>query len=791
MLRSVCRFGIGFAFLIALLSPAPAQDGKRPPKGKPKEPPRKEEPERRDDYREFFKKPETVKEYWRALKFEMEVGRPDLAARHLHGLLSLKPTDEQLLEIEEQEGGLAPFLALGNLRKWDDNPKADAQAKKDIQELITAVSAALKNRLGNRERLAVFARRLASDDPDERSFALKELYRSGALAIPPIIDVLREAKGDDRLRVLEYLPKLGRDTVPPLVAALDIDDNELRFDLLDVLKRRGAVEAVPFLWHLAGSPKLPAALHARAKEVLAYLLETTPGRLQTPKVALTREAERYYRHQVRFEEPERVVVWRWDGKQIVSGWPKAPTIPASKAEEHYGLRFAREALDIDPGYRPAQLVFLALALEKSLEPAGNDSPLGRGPTSATELLTKINPDLAVAVLERALTDQRVGVILGTAKALGDLGEVRANRPSGRGEPALVRALNYPDRRVQFVAADALLRIPGPPSHSATHRVVDVLRRQAASDPAARVLVADADRDRANLVAGGLKKAGFEAVVAGTGREAMQLLHKSADIDAVFVDAGIALPELPFLLGQLRGDPDAAVLPVFVTVPPFKDPRRAAEVERKARRTAENYRDVRVMLATTDPATLQRLVVEGLAAEMGRPLSEAERKGGAAAADRVKRLLAERMSHIDRALVWLGKIATGQVPGYDPRPAAETLIAALREGKGGREARQLVIEAVGRLPGPQPQRELAAVLLDPMRPAPLRLTAATELLRHVQQHGPTLAAAEVRSLADLAAARDTPADLRGKVALVLTALRPDARTSGDRLRGYTPVPPGGK
>ena len=47
--------------------------------------------------------------------------------------------------------------------------------------------------------------------------------------------------------------------------------------------------------------------------------------------------------------------------------PNAPTVPASKAEEYYGVRFARQALDIDPAYRPAQIVLTSLLLEKAAD----------------------------------------------------------------------------------------------------------------------------------------------------------------------------------------------------------------------------------------------------------------------------------------------------------------------------------------------------------------------------------------------------------------------------------------
>src|SRR5205807_8364265 len=157
--------------------------------------------------------------------------------------------------------------------------------------------------------------------------------------------------------------QLGDDTVPPLLAALDIDDRALRTDLIDVFEKRADRRAVPYLWYLAGSEKVPREVRTKADEAVVYLLRTKGDQLPAPKVALTNEAERYYKHQVAFPDPRRVQVWRWDGKAIVSS-----TMPASRAEEFYGLRFARQALDLDPAYTPAQIVFLSIALEKAAEP---------------------------------------------------------------------------------------------------------------------------------------------------------------------------------------------------------------------------------------------------------------------------------------------------------------------------------------------------------------------------------------------------------------------------------------
>jgi len=551
---------------VVLVPRTAAQD--KPPPDKPDKPGVKKL-DKKDEYPDYFKQPETVQEYWDALQFELGVGRPDIGARLLRELVKRAVNEQELVDLDEKVGTSA-FLRLRLIPKWSDDPKANEQAIKDADDLAGKVSKALQNILGNRERIAKFVKNL-NGDREEHDFAAKELYRSRAQAIPPLIDELRTAKGEERDAILALLPGLSRETVAPLMAALDIPDDALRGELIDVLVKRGAREAAPNLWYFADARQFPDRLRKKAKAALAYLTDTEPARLLPAPIPLTREAERYYRHQVPLEATG-VLIWRWDPKTnaLVTGLPDAPKVTASRAEEYYGLRFAQQALDIDPRYVPAQQVLLALALEKGVERSGLDAPLGKGAADVQELIASVNPDLVDQVLDRALTEKRLPVVLGAVRALGDLAETRALKPSGHGEPALVRALNYPDRRVQMAAADALLRIPGAPSPTAAGRVVDVLRRAAAIDPQPRakptLLIGFADEGTADAVAQVAQQIGFVVVKARSGKEALVRLKQAADVDAVLIGARLPDPGLASVLAQLRQDPALAGLPLWIVTP---------------------------------------------------------------------------------------------------------------------------------------------------------------------------------------------------------------------------------
>jgi CheY-like chemotaxis protein len=812
-----------------------------------------------DEYRQFFKTPETPHDFWQALKFELDIGANDLALRHLRGFLDKKPSDADLMQIEEEDG-MTAFLRLRNVQ-WSPDAKLQADTLKAIDDLITRVTEAVKKQRGDPKRIEVLIRGLSAS-PEERAYSLKELYRAGAAAVPHLISGIRNTTGSEHIAILSALLKLGPDTIPPLEAALDIEDAAMRIELIDVLQKRAAKRSVPFLWHLASGPEQSQAVREKATEALSNLLGVPPNKLPAGRAALTREADRYYNHEVKFPNPAAVAVWRWDAakKELVQGWPGAETVPATRAEEYYGLLFAGQALAIDPEYQPAQVEFLSIALDKGMEKTGYEKPLTQAAPEVSRLLSTVNPELVNAVLERALADKRVPVMIGAARALGDLAELRAARPTGHGQPALVRALSYPDRRVQMAAADAYLRIGAVPTPGTASRIVDILTRAVGVEPAARagakVMVAFGSREAGEAVSRAVSAAGFSPVRAFTGRDALRRLGQAADIDLLIIDANLPDPGLASLLGQLRSDVNYGRLPLLLVAPQvtreallrerlkaenelqsmarrrdrlvlqrervdrdlISAPRDVVldlEVERERLgkelvavsfqreqtlrgdlrrldqelltaprdrtdsllRLTEGYANLQVVseAAVRDVPSLRRMIVAQAAEDANQPLTETERQ-----------------EYAERALVWLGRMARGEVAGYDIQPAAEAIVGALGFPKLSNPAMLAALEAAARLPaevrGVRPQTKLAAFILDGDRSPALRSATATELVRSIQLHGPTLTDNEAKNLAALLDAQGTDPKLRVSVALVVGSLRPDTRRTGERLRQFQPPQP---
>ncbi|MCE9532994.1 MAG: hypothetical protein K8T89_18000, partial [Planctomycetes bacterium] len=536
---------------------------------------------------EFYKKPSNPPEFWRALQFELSVGKYDIAATHLSGLINSMPKEAELLAIE-QKFGLISFLRLRNVERWSRNKEADKVARDQVETLINLVSVALKKELTDPVRITKFAKNLSAT-PEESAFALKELLRSGIDAIPVLVDLLRENQdAEQRAGILQALPYFDVSVVPAIVASLDIPDATLKLELLESLRSRKdyllltsrvETDLIPILWYFSAPLRGNAEpVRKKAQSMLLELLDRDPNadrrpEHRLPQWRLTQAARNFLEHKARFSAPDQAIIWKWDGIKLAQS-----SMSFSEAEEYYGLRYARWALEIQPEFVEAQRVFLTLALDKHFIRSGPDAALATSSPNLYAVLATAPYDMLAELLEDYLREKRIPMAVSVIQVIGDRTELRAARPSDGAtklefrSSLLMKALEYPDRRVQFAAVDALLKTPGQHQHQRAALIVKILAGYLQADSPedagkARVLIGDADRVRGEALATVARQAGFKAEIVRTGREVMQRLTTKADIDLIIVDQHLPYPMLPDLLAQTRTDLRTANLPLLVVASP--------------------------------------------------------------------------------------------------------------------------------------------------------------------------------------------------------------------------------
>jgi CheY-like chemotaxis protein len=463
-----------------------------------------------------------------------------------------------------------------------------------------------------------------------------------------------------------------------------------------------------------------------------------------------------------------------------------------------GLRYARWALDLDPAYEPAQTTFIALAVEKAMERGGLEQPLSEFAPDVHDLLATVYPGALITTLDRALVEKKTPVTLGIIRALGERAEVAAARGE-RGRPGvLVKALDYPDRRVQFAAAEALLRLPATGVHAAHARIVEVLRRVLAADAESsipekgRILVGAFRPEKAQAMADAVRTAGFEVETVATGKELMRRLKTAADVDAIILDSELPYPPLPDTIASLRYDVHLGLLPVRIVYTPDLGPTTTYYISGDNRRVDVGVPAGAIESVNFRTETRLKVLIEGyrqigvvrgpLSAAIVQseftPEKTAQQSGGSPALSP-----AEKKSQSARAIEWLRRMATGEVPGFDVQPAE----SAIRQAMKVDELALPAIVATSRLRSAEAQADLASVTADGQRAPEIRLAAADGLIRHISRHGIALNRAQAQTLMDILPTLTDP-NLRSRVAAVVGSLQLTSPQSGQRMQRYVPPLP---
>lgn len=692
----------------------------------------------------FAKPPTTPLEFWDAADYLVRTGQAPLAVPYLNNFLKSDPADPVLLEIRDRYG-------IGSVLRLDDDPATKPLARPILDKL----NAALRRNATDPARMARFIAAL-SKTKAEADYAVARLREAGPYAIPSLIRAIADPSltRETRSLVVVNLGQLERSVVPALVAALDHPDRTIGADVAHALGLIGDTRAIPFLTYPAASPE-PSALRDAAREALARLTGR-PFDLQpvTPVRLLADQAWRYHRHQVRFQT-DPTEVWIFEGDA-----PAPTTVSRTAAEALLGTRFAREALTLAPSDRSAQAAMVSLMLEKSVERHGIGPVVVNDPSGAFAAALAAGPVVLTDVLKTAINDGHGDLAATAALALSRVADRDATGTPDQASP-LVAALSTPDRRVQYAAARALVEMNPSRPFVGSSRVVPVLSRFV-TNRSFKAVILDGNLNRANSVASTVKRIGFDTVVAPTGGEAFRLASETADVELILIDP-TALQgtwNANDTLTNLRADARTAGIPVFFYGP--------LELRDRLRGLLTNFPRVGFVVTPTDPALTGSILERQLTGMGTRALSPAERDDLAQGAAGLLATVASRPNSPYAA----------DLSAAEPFLAQALLIPS---------SAQSAAAVLGDVPGADAQRSLAGVVLDPSRPAPLRLGAATSLSRSIQRFGPLLLPEQEKRLVS---ALDTEPDptLRGVMSAIHGALRPAPELAGRRLQSYLPTRP---
>jgi CheY-like chemotaxis protein len=361
------------------------------------------------------------------------------------------------------------------------------------------------------------------------------------------------------------------------------------------------------------------------------------------------------------------------------------------------------------------------------------------------------------VLKTAIADGKTDLAAAAATALGKVTDTNALSVNGQVNP-LVEALSAPGRRARFAAAKALVTLDPRKPFAGSSRVVPVLAQFVTTGSNPRALVIDGNPGRGGQLVSFLKTLGYDSVLAPTGAEGFRMASESADFELILLDHHLIQGDwrLHDTLANLKADARTAGIPVHVVGPLAREPDLASLTER--------FPGVRFIVSPTTPQILgEQLAIVG----RPTPISAEERTGYAREAAALLAQIAARPQgpfHQDLARIEPELTIALSIP--------DTSLAASA--------------ALGDVADPDAQRGLADVLIDPSKPAELRLSAAAQLAKSAQRFGALVSADQEAKLLEAFDGATDPA-LRTALGTVIGALRPKAAPTGVRLRRLNATP----
>jgi HEAT repeat protein len=697
----------------------------------------------------FAKPPTTPMELWDAADYLIRTGQVQQAVPFLNSFVQSQPDDDTLLRIRDRYGAGA-ILGLG------DYPQTRA-----LEQAITRMLASAMQRTATRpDRINRFIAALTKTNA-EQDYAVARLREAGPYAIPFLVQALEQPglSTEERARVVRNMGRLDRSVVPPLIAALDSPDTVVAADTAAVLGTIGDPRAVPHLTYLAVRGKTPSPTGSDessdpVREQARHAIERLTGRPfavqpRAPIRVLTDEALRYHHHAVPFPTPP-LILWTWDAGQAV---PVPNRVTQSDAEAYFGLRLAREALQLDASDQAAQVAFLSLALEKAVERVGFTAFPAADQSGVLATALAAGPDVLAAVVRGALADAKYDLAAAAVTALGQLTD-RSALATGRRPNPLVEALTAPSRRVQLAAARALIALEPRHPFAGSSQVVPILSRLVTGGTAPRAVVIDGNMARGGQLVGFLKELGYDPILALTGDDGFRRASESGDVELILLDNHLIQGDwrLTDTLTNLRADARTAGIPIYIVGP--------LDLDVKLDYMRSSFPGVKFLMRPDTAALLEQQLG-------GRPAGLSE---------------SERVAYAREATELLARIA--ERPGSPFEPELSIAEPALRIALNS--ASDPAAMALSEVAMPDAQRGLADLVLDPSKPAPLRQSTAAVLVRSIQRFGPLLTGdQEVRLLA----AYDQESDpaLRTSLAAVLGALRPKPAITGRRIQQYSMAP----
>ena len=605
----------------------------------------------------------------------VKIARFDVAAGEAASLLDSGLTETEFVDLVDESGELDRFQSA----------VAQALRVDGLEEIAGELSIMYRNgRLKRARDPGQIAENidLLAGNIGEGLFARDRLVAAGEYAVPQLLEALiGGGPAAQRARVQQVLIEMGRQSVAPLSEALtSLESPAARERILDVLaaiRYPAALPAILTIYTTTDSDAVRAA-SVRAIDAIGGSIDESPAAVYADL------AEGYYGH--------REELTSFPGEAFQLAWDVTPgqgltmrAVPSEIFHESMALRMAERSLRLDPTSQDTLALWIASAFRREIESDGLEYVDDIYPREAMYFAVAGGPDISQRVLARAIVSRDTPLALRAIEAIESTAGV-ASLTGVEGERrALVDALGFHSRRVQFDAALAIAAAQPTNEFAGAERVVPILA-SAIRDAGTRyaiVLTGD-DREEFDRIAGMLSDDGYTVLPPAVGG--------IKDIAAAIAEA----PGIDLVVTSMPGSQTVAA-------------HNEARVESRLAAAP-----MLLLASSTDTGDLQRRFNRDRTVMIRRNAIDTEQFANAvgqlvdeALGGRIDE--SEARSYSASALSALRDLAVGRNPVLRVEDAAMPLIAAIGDARG--ENAINIAEVLSYMDQPRAQVALADAALD--------------------------------------------------------------------------------
>ncbi|MBM80595.1 MAG: hypothetical protein CMJ78_08385 [Planctomycetaceae bacterium] len=698
-----------------------------------------------DEESPLLVEPKTAEACFDAAVLMIDLANPKLARQYLARLFSLNPDDAAILRMRDKHGP-AMFLKLAGIRTL----------KPLSTRLLTRMNDAFRQRANDPARVDTLIADLGGTT-QKRNVAIIQLRSAGPRVLPRILQRIESAVQPERDQLVFALSRLGKQVLPAMRGALYSPDPDMRATVIDAIGQLGSDRDVPYLSFWAYSEAEPTGVRAAARRALARIKFGNPARIgELTGYGVAKSLQRaardhfYQKTEWQLQEDGTVDFWTWD--TTANLLTSVSTTPAN-ASLLVGARFARQAMLLAPEDTNAQALYMGIMLARDVYRSDWASSIPTGPGTAHNTALVAGEDTMLDVLRMALDNPDPAAALASLQVLGQVAS-RNQLYQGLDKSPLVLALDYPDQRVQFMAATTVLQLEPNAPFRGSRRVVEILQRGLTDNGTRRALVIDANSQRANTLADLAGTLGFDPITAATGQDGFRIASERGDIELIMIEANVARWPLSQTLANLRADARTARLPIAVFgLEKFQD---------KLDRAVSRYKRTVFFVEPKSPATMKAAVTPLLQQITTPALTDVQRD-----------------ERIEAAAFWFGHIsANARRKVFDISTAERALFQAVNDPKLAGS----VIYALASIPSQSAQQRLKEISANDTLEADFRQTSAVQLAFHIQRFGLLLTKTEVEETRS-AWQKTTEPGLKTALASVIGSLNPTRRRVSEVLSNF--------